>query len=385
MPLLDTDQASHLLRRSSFGAQPEKVAALAGKPRAAAVAELLAERDRATVPAPQWVLDGRNGTDLEELRSWWLEKMWATTSALTENLALFWHGYFATRWQMDAVNEYTLLDTYRRHGRGPLSELLVTVSCHPVMLRFLSSEHSSKTAPVQNFARELLELYTIGAGNVREADVLAMSRAWTGWRIGTDGRSCHIEPAAADTGPKRLLGQVKNWSGPQAVRALCNHPSTRHKIAAHVTRRAWKYFAGESDTPATKAAQKTIAAAYERSGLRFDALLTALFCHDEFYSEQVRHGLIRTPVAYVIAAHRAAKISPRPHTHQIPFQEMGQELFAAPTVEGWGLNQYWTGAAATIARQRFAYQFASHVADEHLGKPDQTGETFVTRQLAATA
>jgi uncharacterized protein (DUF1800 family) len=110
----------------------------------------------------------------------WLDTMVTTGAQLREKMAFFWHGHFACR-VFNIYNQQFLLNSIRANAIGNFGDLLKGVSKSASMLQFLNNQQNRKEHPNENFAREVMELFTLGRGNYTEEDVKEAARAFTGW------------------------------------------------------------------------------------------------------------------------------------------------------------------------------------------------------------
>ena len=231
----DDRAAAHLLNRAGFGGTLGEIAATKAKGLEAAVDEVIeAGANAANVPAPTWAHPGnigairmearatkRNGDasklrevrkmegdELLDLRRWWLDRIATTSAPLLEKMTLFWHGHFATSVAKvkDGYWMWLQNDTLRRHALGNFVTLTKAMSRDPAMMIYLDLHQSRREHPNENWARELMELFTIGIGNYTERDVRESARAFTGYRLDLATQRFWFAPNRHDAGPKNFLG-----------------------------------------------------------------------------------------------------------------------------------------------------------------------------------
>ena len=290
------DDARHLLNRTGFGAQPREIAEYAALSRSDAVERQLAGMTRAArTPPPDWVREAivpprelrqaspeerkvfqateiRRGVDL---RTWWLEEMLQTRSPLTERMTLFWHNHFVSSQQKVRYTKlmYEQNVLLRRHAGGRFSDLLHAVSKDPAMVIYLDSASNRKGKPNENFAREVMELFTLGEGHYTEADVREAARAFTGWSIDPDSGDFKWRPALHDDGTKTILGRSGNFDGDEVLDILLARPAT----AEFVVTKLWREFVSPEPDPAEvrRIAQKFQLSNYEIKVALRELLLVA--------------------------------------------------------------------------------------------------------------
>ncbi len=253
------DEARHLLNRTSSAAGPEDIQAFAGLTREQAVDRLLAGAGMrpAGTPAPTWVHHFESprrvrllGEDERkafqraqfekgiELRAWWRTEMLTTPSPLTEKMVLFWHNHFVSSLQKvkSPVLMYRQNLLLRKHALGSFGELLHDISKDPAMVVYLDSASNRKGQPNENFAREVMELFTLGEGNYTEKDIKEAARAFTGWGIDPDSGEFVFRGPAHDTGVKSVLGRSGNFDGDAVIDILLAQPQTAEFIVAKLWR-----------------------------------------------------------------------------------------------------------------------------------------------------
>ncbi|MGH8621444.1 MAG: DUF1800 domain-containing protein, partial [Burkholderiales bacterium] len=246
---LGFDDARHLLNRTSFAAGPAEIEAFAGLTRERAVDRLLSGTGKPAVTAPPaWTgepfesLRRFRGMSAEErklaqremfrkafeLRSWWLTEMLATPSPLTEKMTLFWHNHFVSSQQKVRSPQlmYRQNVLLRRHALGNFGALLHAVARDPAMVIYLDSASNRKGQPNENFAREVMELFTLGEGHYTERDVKEAARAFTGWGVDPERGEFVFRPRAHDDGVKTVLGRTGNLDGDAVLGILLAQPQT---------------------------------------------------------------------------------------------------------------------------------------------------------------
>jgi uncharacterized protein (DUF1800 family) len=348
--------ASHLLRRSGFGVNPTKLAELTKlSSRNAAVDRVL---DLSKVPAgtmpippvdveqqyPQWI----------DATTWWLERMRTTPVPIVEKMALFWHGHFATAIEktpvMAALAKQNNL--FRANALGNFHTLAQGVSIDPAMLHYLDNWLNSVWGPQENFARELMELFTLGPGNYTQPDVVSMAKAWTGHSISETDLSYLFRTTWHDNSQKQLFSVAKrNWNGPAALTEVIKG-SKAVPSSQFITAKVFSYLA--YPVKPTDAVVAPLATTFRSSGWSILALVKAIFQSTAFWSTTARRALVRTPTEYFVAALQATNLPVGKAMPQWWSWGAGQVLFNPPNVAGWGQNGYWLNTSTTWARQSFA-------------------------------
>jgi uncharacterized protein (DUF1800 family) len=371
-----TSSIAHLYRRAGFGITMDQANSLSAAGYSAAVEHLL-DRTKpdagvASVPEPQLTLasyapdetveERKAKTKLrseqsETLVLWWLQRMTVAENPLVEKMSLFWHAHFAT--STDKVREsqfmYQQNQLFRQRGLDTFEPLVQAVAKDPAMMIWLDSNQNRKGSPNENFARELMELFTLGIGNYSDVDVREAARAFSGWRISKTG-VFSLQNGQVDSATKTILGKSQNFSGEQVVNLFATNPST----ARFVTSKIWSRFAFPVAPDSPIVAQ--IAPAFAADG-NITNLMRAVFSHPEFVSPQARTGLVKQPIEYVVGALRAVGIAPYDTSVTGPslraaLYQLNQAPFDPPSVGGWPQNYYWLSTATTLSRSRFALALA---------------------------
>ena len=364
------DGARHLLNRVGFGATDGEITASAGLTRAEAVDRILAQtRPEASLAPPAFVNDAffpyykLRGLDeaqrkvlqqmsLEqgfELREWWLREILLTPSPLTEKMTLFWHNHFATSQQKvrSAKLVYSHNVLLRRHALGNFGALLHAVSKDPAMLVYLDNANSRRQAPNENFAREVMELFTLGEGRYTESDIKEAARAFTGWSIDRDsGRFVNRWPWH-DAGTKTVLGRTGRFDGDQVLDILLERP----EAAQFVTRKLWREFV----SPQPDETQvRRLAAIFRDGRYEIKPLLRALLMSDAFWAPENRASLIKSPVELVAGTLRTLEIHPMTLRPAVAASALlGQNLMSPPNVKGWPGGEAWINSATLLGRKQF--------------------------------
>lgn len=363
---LTAAEVQHLLRRVGFGHTPAEVAHFRGRSAADVVAEIV---DRAPVAplAPPNLDDEQQWIVRNEVVAWWVGRMqrarWTdlagnTPSPLLEKMTLLWHGHFCS--EFDKVDNMRAMwdqnQLFRTQGLGDFHDLCQAVAIDPAMLRYLDNDENVAGAEQENFARELMELFTMGVGNYSEGDVVSMAKAWTGHNnYGWDPVAEEMDlryrfyPDRHDNSNKTLFGIRRRWDGPETVTEIVRG-SKRQATAEFIATKAWRFFAGPEPTPQIKA---DLAAAFIASNMNVKELIRAVLLHPVFWEGSVRYALLKSPVEFVVSVLNHLDFDLTPGQIQWSMGTMGQSLFDPPNVGGWGRNGYWLSTATMWARADF--------------------------------
>ncbi len=372
-------QAAHLLNRAGFGGPPEEIATLHRLGLPAAVDRLLAgDEDDDLFPPPallppaeifarfremQQATDAgakrdlqmqrrkEEGQQMRSLRSWWLERMRYTTHPAREKMTLFWHGHFAT--SMEKVNLAYLMwqqnETLRANALGNFRALTRQISRDPAMMRYLDLARSERGKPNENFARELMELFTLGEGvRYTEHDIRESARAFTGYRIDPRTQAFAYRARQADQTEKMFMGRMGNFGGDDVIDIILDQPEAS-KFIAH---KLWVFLASEKPP---KDIVENVAVQLRGSNYDVRATLREIFLSEAFYAPEVMHSQVKSPVQWIVQTARVLEAPlPSGPALEASLNQMGQVLFAPPNVKGWDGGRAWISSASLLYRYNLA-------------------------------
>jgi uncharacterized protein (DUF1800 family) len=389
--------AAHLLNRAGFGGSPQDIENLRLMGPDRAVSWLIDyERIPDDTPAPEWTqnisddailqrdainraadVDTRRelqrmqgqevNKQIAELRYWWMRRMALGPRPFLEKMTLFWHGHFATSFEKVRSPYFLWLqnETQRQNATGSFSQLLIAMAEDPAMLDYLDGERSNKNKPNENFAREVMELFTLGEGNYTEHDIQQLARAFTGWGLAKDQLRYEYHPNNHDPGPKTIFGQTANFSGEEALQLICAQPA----CAPFIVSKIWRYFVQDQPPAAVVAA---LAADFNAHGMDIKRLMRTIFRSQEFYAPDVVRAQIKSPVQWILAAsHQLEAPLPTEPMTLVMLLQLGQELFQPPNVKGWDGGVAWITTNSLLDRYNFA---AALVEGQRVPLPSLLGQ-----------
>ncbi len=293
-----------------------------------------------------WLRASRLETD--RVAYWWANRMLTSTYPLQEKMALFWHGHFACN--EDKVRDYrkmlNQLQLFRHAGLGNFRTLLLGVARDPAMLAFLDAGVNVAGSPNENFAREIMELFTMGVGHYSETDVREAARAFTGWNF--EGLEFHFEPARHDDDNKDFLGHHGRFSGEDIIDIILAQPATARFIAAKL----YRQFVRDDLDPelASELGRRLAAMNYDLA-----TYMTLLLRSHEFYSPKAIGSHIKSPVELVVSTYRKLGLTEVPGVpdFNVVTGALGQRLMHPPTVAGWGGGRSWITPSLLFERGNF--------------------------------
>jgi uncharacterized protein (DUF1800 family) len=346
---------AHLLRRAGFGGSPAEIAALAPLDIKVIVERLVDPTRAVALPTPPLVADPEADywQRYVHMSSAWLERMRTASGAdaLVEKLTLFWHGHFCS--SLDKVGDHLALwnqnNLFRTKGLGSFRDLAQAVAIDPAMLRYLDNAQNVKGSANENFARESMELFTLGVNQYTQDDVVAGAKAWTGHGLGEDGHYLFTD-RRHDNSQKTIFGITRNWNGPQVLDEI-TLGSKQLVSARFIATELWSFFAYPNPEPAVIDA---VVSPYLASKLQIATLLKAMFLRPEFYGAKARGALVRSPIEYVVTGMKGTGLGCDVAHPEWWLEGMGQQPFYPPNVSGWRQNGYWVSASAQWAKTNYA-------------------------------
>ncbi len=394
----DRSTIAHLLRRTGFGPTAAEVDRAAAAGYAATVDAVLdfsrpdpadavsppaltasSPAARSLTLAQRQALNQQRGKELGDLQLWWLRRMATTGRPLQEKLTWFWHGHFATSY--DKVRRPDLLlrqnELFRARGAGDFEALTQAVAKDPAMMVWLDTATDKRTHPNENFARELMELFTLGIGNYAEDDVREAARAFTGWVIDPRTLTWALRRAQHDDGTKTVLGQTGPWGGEDVVRILVASPASHRWVVS----RLWSHFA--HPVAPSDPVVRDLVPTYARS-LDVADLLRAMVSHPAFTSPAARTGLVKQPVEWTVGTLRALGLPPDSPRIVAALSALGQVPLRPPNVGGWPQNEYWLTTASSLARLRVAGAAAAAADLSAITAVSRSGRVDAVAHLLST-
>jgi uncharacterized protein (DUF1800 family) len=347
-------QAAHLLRRAGFGGTPEEIEEYAALSHADAVDKLLNFKydGNLAMNLERRLREDGYSPDLGDIAYWWMLTMARTRQPLQEKMTLFWHGHFTT--QYSKVRDPLLLlqqnQLFRDYALGNFKELTKKISRDPAMIEYLDGQTNRKGKPNENYARELMELFTLGIGNYSEQDIREAARAFTGWSY--QGRSFVFNRNQHDTGTKTFMGQSGNFDGDAIIDIIM----TKEAVGRFISTKLWDFFVYPD--PEVEIVNRLTKVFFDNNH-NIKELIRAIFNSPEFLSEKSYRALVKSPVEYVVGMARQMGITNVDVNLARAANLMGQTLFNPPTVKGWDGELAWINSAYYFERVNTANGLAT--------------------------
>lgn len=280
---------------------------------------------------------------------WWANRMVASDNPLQEKMALFWHGHYAVN--ESKVRDYRKLlmelELFHEMGTGNFRDLMVAIAQDPAMLSFLDAGVNVKGAPNENFAREIMELFTMGVGNYSEADIREAARAFTGWNY--VDLNFVINEDQHDAGSKEFLGKSGDFDGVEVIDIIMDQPVTAEYIAGKL----YRFFVREELDPEL---QEELGNVFRDSNYEVADLLETIFLSKDFYSAASVGTHIKSPVELAVSTYVKLGLDNAPGVPDFnqATGALGQTLFRPPTVAGWAGGRSWITPGLLLERGNFA-------------------------------
>lgn len=396
LPKADTSwtlfEAAHLLNRAGFGGSPSEITAFHALGREQAVDSLLnpTEPDDA-FPVPEWSTPESAEADMKarvaqrrefqqrsrdltpekadkarremqrgirqelreqslEAQGWWFRRMVKTQAPLREKMTLFWHDHFAT--SVQKVKQPVLMlvqnELFRSHAFGSFRDLTQGILMDPAMMLYLDTQSSKKGKPNENFAREVMELFTLGEGNYTEQDIREAARAFTGYQLNRSTGKVFHNKRQWDPTDKTVFGNTGPYNGKEVIDLVFGKSEAARLLPAKI----WEFFVYDKPAPA---AVDELAKIFRKAEFRTAPLLREIFLSKEFYSEKAMRTQIKSPVQYIASLLKQLEIDTPPAGFPITAeQQLGQVLFMPPNVAGWDWGQAWINTNTLLTRYNLA-------------------------------
>ncbi|MDC7998847.1 DUF1800 domain-containing protein [Gilvibacter sediminis] len=344
---------NHLLLRAGFGTQPKAISRLGWKSPADALPSLF-RTDDFSITLPKGTGSDRSKVDKSKIREQtvamnleWLIGMAESKSPLQEKMCFFWHDHFGVKAKLPvlaAIHNNTL----RKYALGKFGDLLHAVAKDPAMLLFLNNQQNKKSAPNENFARELFELFTLGEGHYTESDIKEAARAFTGWKTDRQGAFRFVR-FQHDYGAKTVFGKRKNFTGEQVVDLVLQQPQTAKFIVDKIV----DFMVGPQ---LDQAKRSDLYSSFRRSDLHIGKLLQEIFTSDWFYAQEHRAARIKSPIELLVSVCQAFDLKKDSGIGLLMAQRsLGQVLFAPPSVAGWPSERQWIDSSSLLYRQNLGF------------------------------
>ena len=353
-------EINHLYWRAGFGIAPHEWEQYQNLSRSKAVNQLFNQaQENFSQPVRTVIADGTDPKKLSKdkrqelvkaeqrkvadvIFDWYSYMGDSNYSPLLERMTLFWHGHFACRSRSGklAANQ---INAIRKHALGDFRSLLVAISKDPSMIRYLNNQQNRKGKPNENFARELMELFTIGRGNYSENDIKEAARAFTGWMSNFSGEYV-FRPFFHDYGQKTFMGKKGNFDGTDIIDIILENKAT----ALYITNKIYKYFV--NSTP-DEAIVKSLADQFYHSNYNISGLMRTIFESDWFYSKKNMGHKFKSPVDLVAGLMKTMDLKFE-QTSAMVFvhRSLGQTLFNPPNVAGWPGGKAWIDNSTLLLR-----------------------------------
>lgn len=322
--------------------------------------------------------------DIKTLNLTWLDEMVNSDAQLREKMSLFWHGHFASR-NVNVFYQQRMLDSIRQNALGNFGDMLKEVSKSAAMLNFLNNNQNKKDHPNENFAREVMELFTMGRGNYTEQDVKEAARAFTGWGSNFDGEFV-FRKRQHDEGQKTVLGKTGYLDGDDVLNILLEQKAT----ARFITAKLYRYLVNDQ---VDETRVDALAGRFYQSNYNIKSLLEDIFGSEWFYDPRNIGSRIKSPVDLIVGIRRLLPMKIENEEVLLVFQRLlGQVLLYPPNVAGWPGGASWIDSSSLMFRLQLprliygAEEFRQKPKDDDdrmMGMPDEPDPGFAEQKNGA--
>jgi uncharacterized protein (DUF1800 family) len=374
--------AAHLLRRAGFGGSPEEIERVAGTSMNAAVDALIHYPKDTGLPGqpsemdPQYaqevalafqarsravddatlqmqrmqIQQSRQKANLSTI-GWWFDRMINSPAPLQEKMTLFWHGHFTSAMFQKGITPKEMVDQnwlFRSNALGNVREMTHAVSRDPAMLKYLDNARSNKDHPNENYARELMELFTLGIGNYTENDIRESARAFTGYTVygPLRGGAFYFNPKIHDDGNKAFLNARGPLDGDQVVDCIFRQPAASRWFA----QKFLNFFVYNEPEPQLIDA---VAEQIRKNDFQIAPVMSMLLRSNVFYSDRAYRALVKSPVEFVVGTQKLFGLKEVTPQAIGALNRMGQVPFHPPSVKGWDGGATWLNSQTVLARENF--------------------------------
>ena len=364
----------HLLMRTSYGIKAQQVSPMLDLSRIEAVDHVLSQIQSAPhINPPVWMnqqttykhkklskeerrkLNSIRRERSIQLKAWWFEEMINTPSPFTEQMTLFWHNHFTSSLRKVKAPKLMFKQNLllRKYAFGNFRDLLHAISEDPAMILYLDNQSNRKGKPNENYARELLELFTLGEGNYTEQDIKEAARAFTGYQINRQTGEFYINFRQHDFEVKSFMNRRGKFIGEDIVDIILEQP----QVARHISEKIARQFI---NNPRKKFLLK-IADYFFNANYEILPLVRHILLSEEFWNPNNRGSMIKSPVELIVGTLRTLGFQPNEFKPLAQgSRKMGQDLFDPPNVKGWIGGKQWVTTNTFLARKSVLIKFLKH-------------------------
>jgi uncharacterized protein (DUF1800 family) len=356
-------KVAHLLRRATLGPTMDEIVVASDRGLQPTLDDMLQQLDRPLTQkeaATAAIGDVFLQNEGRGLRAGWMLRMLSVPNLFREKLTLFWHNHFATA--ISKVNDPRMManqvDTLRELALGKFRDLVTAMAKDPAMLIWLDNNLNVKGAPNENWARELMELFTCGIGNYTEKDVQEVARCFTGWNL--DGRRYRFVADKHDETDKTIFGETGNFNGTDVINKLV----VRKETARFISLKLWQFFVGQEPTDQDL---EPLIAAYQSSDGEIRQVVKAMFLSPGFFDARNVGNQVKNPIEFVVGTARSLK-APQESVQDYADAAagMGMDIYNPPDVSGWAGGEAWISSFTLLERIRLVRRLVNQGRGTHV-------------------
>lgn len=350
----DDEAVKHVLSRTLYGFTNEEIDFASSLSMDEFIDNYLLSEPSSPNPPGDWVSENprfgdpiQNNSWLQELIDWWVDIMLGQGYSFREKMVLFWHNHFVSEYLTVKIPQFMYIQNalFREHAFGNIIDLTKKVTVDPAMLIYLNGRENTKTKPNENYARELMELFTIGIGNYTENDIKEAARALTGWKI--NGLNSVFTPFLFDDGEKTFLGETGNFNHEDIIDIIFSREETSKFISQKLYKEFIHYEPNEEFVD-------QLSYVMRENNYEIKSVLSTLLKSTFFHNEEIRGAKIKSPVEFTLGSLKQFLITSFDHRYiQQALYALQQVLFNPPDVRGWEGQRKWISTNTYPLRNQF--------------------------------
>jgi uncharacterized protein (DUF1800 family) len=360
----------HLLRRTGFGTSKASVEQLLSSSISQIVDSIL--------NAPADLRDNQLDPvyrNTGELQGWWYGVIASSKNPFLEKMTLFWHNHFTSSiTNVGAIEMANQNELLRRYALGDFREFLLHISVDPAMMIYLNNRSNVKAAPNENYAREMMELFSLGVNNYSQEDVKNVARAITGWRYNGTSRTVFFDKGLYDSGSKTFLRRQGIFDLNDIVRII----TSNWQCAYFITKKIWEKFVFPNPT---ENELRPFVDRFFNSNYNIKSLMRDLFTSDQFYSDKAYRSIVKDPTEYAIEMIKKVPTYAFNSNEVSQISAMGMPLFKPPNVAGWKEGEQWLSSTLFFARGTYAARVCNSATFASLGLVANGNKEGILNQL----
>ncbi|WP_242203118.1 DUF1800 domain-containing protein [Aestuariivivens insulae] len=271
----------------------------------------------------------------------WINRLKHSEAILREKMTLFWANVFVCE-DNNVVYIQQFNNTLRQHALGHFGDFVKAISKEAAMTKYLNTKQNRKQSPNENFARELMELFTLGEGHYTEEDIKESARAFTGYSHNLKGEFV-FRNRTHDIGNKTFFGKTGNFTGDDIIDIILEEK----QCAKYICEKVYRYFV--NDTINENHVNEMVAVFY--GDYDIEKLMRFVLLSDWFYDEENMGSKIKSPIEFLVGMNTIVPFTFQNKKQLLYLQkQLGQMLLHPPNVAGWKGGKSWIDSNTVVLR-----------------------------------